>query len=186
LDSDDEWLPGKVELQLAAAWELGSLAVSSNALRVGADGRELGILLDWKRARLRLHDLLAVNRVVCSSSVFHRSLLSKIGGFREEAEFKHLDDYALWLRIAALTDFAYCSEPLVRYCDDPGHSIRNDPNMLSAETQQALVLAATRNWLLAGKLDAAARLRALSQVGLAECRLAILPHARKIKRKLLK
>jgi hypothetical protein len=57
-------------------------------------------------------------RIVCSSCVLHESLIAKTGVFPEELEFKAVEDYVRWLRVAALADFGYCSEALVRYRDD--------------------------------------------------------------------
>jgi len=186
LDSDDEWLPDKLKLQLEAARALGSLAVCSNAIRVDVDRNELGVLLDWDHARLKFGDLLAVNRVVCSSSVFHRSLLSKVGGFREEPEFKHLDDYVFWLRVAALTDFAYCGGALVHYRDDPKHSIRSDQSIPPEEAQRILVFGATRSWLVKSELGATRRLAALASLELGKFRITSLTLARKLKRRLFR
>lgn len=180
LDSDDAWLPGKLEAQLEAARALGTLAVCSNAIRVAADGRESGPLLDWQNPRLRFGDLLAVNRVVCSSCVLHRSLLAKTGGFPEGPEFKAIEDYVLWLRVAALTDFAYCQDALVHYWDDPEGSIRAGQT-IDPETQRALVLAATRSWLRNCELGAARRISALASIGLARTRFAVTALARRLK-----
>jgi glycosyltransferase involved in cell wall biosynthesis len=180
LDSDDAWLPGKLSVQIEAARTLGTLAVCSNATRVATGGRELGSLLDWHRPRLKFGDLLAVNRVVCSSCVVHGSLLTKTGGFPEEPEFKAIEDYVLWLRVAALTDFAFCEDALVHYWDDPEGSIRGGQT-IEPETQRALVFAATTRWLLNGELGAARRASALASVGLARSRLAFADFARHLK-----
>jgi glycosyltransferase involved in cell wall biosynthesis len=180
LDSDDAWLPGKLEAQLDAARGLRTLAVCSNAIRVAADGRESGALLDWSRPRLTFGDLLTANRVVCSSCVLHRSLLAKAGGFPEEPEFKAVEDYVLWLRVAALADLAYCRGALVHYWDDPEGSIRSEQS-IPPETQKTLVLAATRAWLLNGELGAARRMSALARVGLAQIRFAVERLTRRLK-----
>ena len=180
LDSDDAWLPGKLEAQLDAARGLRTLAVCSNAIRVAADGRESGALLDWSRPRLMFSDLLTANRVVCSSCVLHRSLLAKAGGFPEEPEFKAVEDYVLWLRVAALTDFAYCRDALVHYYDDPQASIRSEQS-IPPETQRRLVLAASTAWLLNSELGAPRRISALASVGLAQIRLAVAALARRLR-----
>jgi hypothetical protein len=62
--------------------------------------------------------------VICSSAIFHRALIEKVIGFPEAAELKALEDYALWLRVATCTDFAFVMAPLVIYSDNPEASIR--------------------------------------------------------------
>jgi len=180
LDSDDDWVPGKLETQLEAANRVGARAACSNATRVAVDGHALGALLDWNRPRLTFGDLMAVNRVVCSSCVIHRSLLAKIGGFPEGPEFKAVEDYALWLRVAALTDFAYCRDTLVHYCDDPEASIRSKQS-IAPEKQRRLVLAATGDWLRKSEIDPSHRFAALAILVFTQGRSAAAALARRMR-----
>jgi hypothetical protein len=129
-------------------------------------------LLDWNRPYLTLGDLVVVNRIVCSSCLLHRSLLVKTGGFPEGPEFKAVEDYALWLRVAALTDFAFCTDALVRYRDDPQGSIRASQSILP-EKQKALVLEATSRWIRNSDLGTARSVLALTRLLLAQGRLAV-------------
>lgn len=149
LDSDDAWERNKIEVQLAAAQRVDCLAVCSNALRILPDAREAGPLLGWKKPLLKFSDLLAINLVVCSSSLVHRSVLDRTGGFPAGAEFKAIEDYALWMRVAAITPFAYCSAPLVRYRDDPISSVRAQQH-ISPATQRRLVWQNLAEWLRSG------------------------------------
>ncbi len=126
LDSDDEWLPDKLRKQLALAENLGCRAVCSNAHRVIINKGVTDKFLKWESERLTFHDLLSVNKVICSSTLLHKSLFENIYGFPEEENFKVGEDYALWLRVATLTDFAFVSEPLVIYRDDAANSVRCD------------------------------------------------------------
>ena len=166
LDSDDAWEQDKIAVQLGAAQRLDCLAVCSNALRVFPDGREAGPLLDWNRPLLKFSNLLAVNRVVCSSCVVHRSVLERTGGFPAGTDFKAIEDYALWLRVAAITRFAYCSVPLVRYRDDPESSVRARQD-LSPASQKILVLQNLAVWLRSCPGVLPGRRGALARVGLA-------------------
>jgi hypothetical protein len=111
------------------ATKLGCKAVCSNALRYIPGQDNTGNLLEWNEPRTTLRHLSAVNlsaanRVICSSVLIHRSLVDAIEGFPESSKLKALEDYALWLRVATLTDFAYVTEPLVLYRDDPANSVR--------------------------------------------------------------
>ena len=123
LDSDDEWLPGKLAAQLAALRRSGRLASSTNAWRVVAGARQSIPLLAEPGQLAGFPKLLAGNIVVCSSAVIHRSLVAVVEGFPETA-VKVPEDYGLWLRISTLTEFDYLAEPLVLYRDQPADSIR--------------------------------------------------------------
>jgi len=129
LDNDDQWLPDKLERQLHLADASGCGAVCTNAVRFIPGRGDVGNYL-CGGGRITFPNLLDVNRVICSSAMVHRSLVEKVGAFPEAPELKALEDYALWLRIATLSDFAYLDQPLVRYRDDAGSSIRSSgPNV---------------------------------------------------------
>jgi glycosyltransferase involved in cell wall biosynthesis len=128
LDSDDAWLPDKLTTQLAMLRELDCLASSTNATRLVPGHGLAGTLLTFDQPRLTFALLLRSNLVVCSSAMFHRSLLPFVGGFPEHHSLVAAEDYALWLKVATRTDFAFVSTPQVVYTDDPAASIRGvDP-----------------------------------------------------------
>ena len=124
LDSDDEWLPEKLARQLAALHASGRRASSTNARRLVPGAGPAGTLHDGGDMVLGLAQLLADNRVVCSSAVIHKSLMAETEGFPEAAGLRALEDYALWLRVSCFTEFDYLPEPLVIYRDDPPNSVR--------------------------------------------------------------
>ncbi len=123
LDSDDEWLPKKLQKQIELAYKLGCKAICSNAYRLLPERGIVGTLLTWNKEIIMLDDLLNCNQVICSSVMIHRSLFEKTNGFPEDT--KVIEDYALWLRIAIMSDFAFVNEPLVIYRDDAVNSIRS-------------------------------------------------------------
>lgn len=136
LDSDDTWHVQKLALQLRHASVEGCLAACSDARRVLPDGQTRGVLLGLSASRLSLRLLLRSNYVICSSALVHRSLLKRTGGFPEDAALVAAEDYALWLRVATLTDFALVAAPLVDYRDDPAASIRGrDPEAEQRRTR---------------------------------------------------
>jgi len=147
LDSDDEWLPGKLEAQSIAAERSGCLAVCSNAIRWIPGTGARGPLIDWSRDSLTFEDLVESNRVLCSSAVLHRSLLTRVGGFPEMHRLRSREDYALWLRVSLLTDFAYVPQELVLYRDDPSTSIRGDVGR--SEWLKTLAVVNLLSWCLA-------------------------------------
>jgi glycosyltransferase involved in cell wall biosynthesis len=56
--------------------------------------------------------LLARNTVVCSTVMMRRSLLERVGGFRQES--MPGEDWEMWLRIAAASDVVYLPQLLAR------------------------------------------------------------------------
>ncbi|CAG5007968.1 hypothetical protein DYBT9275_04166 [Dyadobacter sp. CECT 9275] len=140
LDSDDEWLPRKIESQLALISKTKNLAACSNAFRITANNQDFSnsyfdndtvLLLDLKQ-------LLKINKVICSSALFHSSLISKLEGFPENHNLRAIEDYALWLRLACLTPIAYHPAPLLRYYDDPSNSIRKEDSNAGLQKNQVL------------------------------------------------
>jgi len=124
LDSDDSWLPKKLEMQVLALNRSKSLAVCTNAYRdFGQKLQEC--LLSWNTDHLSFNQLLMDNKVVCSSVLIKKSVFQLTGGFPESKLFIAIEDYALWLKVAHLKDFSYLDLPLVIYKDDPVHSVRS-------------------------------------------------------------
>jgi hypothetical protein len=71
-----------------------------------------------------LKDLLSCNWIVTSAALARRSLLLDCGGFPESGALRAVEDYALWLRVADRTRWAFLAEPLLDYRDAPEESIR--------------------------------------------------------------
>lgn len=124
LDDDDEWLPQKLAAQLELTERLNCRASCTSALRTFCSEVPTGYSLGWSGECLTFLDLLQGNRIICSSAMIHRSVLNKVVGFPEAVRFKAIEDYAFWLRVAAITNFAFVNEPLVTYMDSPQTSIR--------------------------------------------------------------
>lgn len=124
LDSDDAWLPEKIGKQIAAVKKPDCKASCTNAYRVLPGKGRVSPYLEIKKDKITFDDLIRTNFVICSSAMIHRSVLEKIKGFPEDENLKAIEDYALWLRVATLTDFAFIAEPVVDYTDDALNSIR--------------------------------------------------------------
>jgi len=125
LDSDDLWLPDKLEKQLRRTNELNCLASSTNAVRFVPGMGEKDTFIYWKKPRIIFDNLLAGNLIISSSALIHRSIFDKAEGFPEEKDLKVGEDYALWLRVLTQTDCAYINERLVIYTDEPKISVRS-------------------------------------------------------------
>lgn len=126
LDSDDEWFPEKLELQLEFAMRLGLKAVVANAMRFEPEKGITGLYLDVGRQLISFEDLLIVNEVITSTALIHRSLFEKIIGFPESADMTVGEDYATWLRVASFDNIGYIQKSLIIYRDDPEHSVRKE------------------------------------------------------------
>jgi len=127
LDSDDIWLPGKLEKQIKFAKESGCAAICTNAVRFIPGYGSKGNLLTHGATlgtRLSFQTLLRNNNVICSSVLIKKDLLCKARGFPENRELIVGEDYSLWLRTSTMTDFAFLNEALLIYNDEPASSIR--------------------------------------------------------------
>ena len=145
LDSDDAWLPDKLEKQLNLAKKLECRAVCSNAHRLVPEKGLQGELLSWKQERITFNDLLDVNLVICSSSLVHSSIFEQALGFPEDPCLTAIEDYSFWLRVVTQTDFAYVKKPLLIYRDAPNNSIRN-PDATTVWKQRKFVLGNFLDW----------------------------------------
>jgi teichuronic acid biosynthesis glycosyltransferase TuaG len=144
LDSDDEWLPSKLERQLAALEKSECLASCTNANRIVV-GQNRGTYHAFEARRITFSGLVAVNNIICSSVLVKKDLLAGGYLFPEGKEYKAIEDYALWLRLSLKTDFDYLSEPLVNYTDDPTSSVR--ANYADVWDIRKVIFGGLRQWI---------------------------------------
>lgn len=125
LDSDDEWVANKLELQLNELLKTKSDGCATNAFRLIPGIGIVGNLIELDKDQITLNELLHFNQVISSSIILKRSLLDIAGRFPEGPQLSVGEDYVLWLKILSLTDnFSYINSPLVIYRDSPSDSIR--------------------------------------------------------------
>lgn len=112
LDDDDLWLPRKLELQVEVLDQEPGVQLTFGL--VERFGAETG---SWPTrpvpARPTLDDLLRDNFIPCSSVVCRRAAFLEAGSFSEE--FRIVQDYELWLRIAWAGPIAAVPAVLCRY-----------------------------------------------------------------------
>lgn len=151
LDDDDAWLHNKLERQMALASETGCRAVCANAWKVQNRKRQDLCFSQLLLGKFNFRQLLQSNIVICSSVIIHRSLLEKIRGFPEAETLLAVEDYALWLRVSVLTDFAYFPEPLLEYTDEPSQSIRKQ--VLTVQEQKRRVFQDFFDWARSAQIS---------------------------------
>lgn len=106
LDADDVWLPDKLEQQVAIMKESScSLVGSASRARLPQDGQARTVTID---------DLLLRNRFVASSVMMKRSCLDAVGVFDEDPGLVAVEDWDLWLRIAACAPVLLMGREVVR------------------------------------------------------------------------
>jgi len=115
LDADDWWLPAKLSKQMALMESRPELLFCSTASGVQTpEGRRL---TDWRcgpKDRSTLECIFAVNAYVAGSGsavLARREAFARAGGFDES--LRSLEDIDMWMRLAALGEFACIDEPLV-------------------------------------------------------------------------
>jgi glycosyltransferase involved in cell wall biosynthesis len=115
LDSDDVWLPDKLQLQVAAHAACDRRRWSYTALaRIDAAGLPMrdGLGSNWTAHDGNIFEpLLSLSATVATPTVMvERQLLREVGGFDEEQPY--FEDYDLWLRLSLQSDVILVNVPL--------------------------------------------------------------------------
>ena len=108
LDADDEWRPEKLARQVAYFAQYPETGLLHTA--ISGDVRPPVILAGRPRARFceLFHSDFFINTLTV---MVPRQVITDVGGFDERREI-HIEDYDLWLRIAARYPIGYIPEPL--------------------------------------------------------------------------
>jgi glycosyltransferase involved in cell wall biosynthesis len=135
LDADDAWEPHKSLKQLAYMREHPDCGlVFCDAYRIDEQGRRVGGVmigdLDLDDGRC-VGRLFQTNFIVVPGTMVRRSVLEAVGGFDES--LPSVEDYDLWLRIAAVSTIGMLPEALARYRVHGGQMSGNRERMLAAE-----------------------------------------------------
>ena len=135
LDSDDTWLPEFLETQVALADAHPEANVFYSNCYFWEDGRRKGQwtdLHDQKNGAILTELIQRQVMIPVLTAVVRRAVLLKVGLF--DASLRQVEDYDLWLRLAASGSHFYASaQPLALYRINPGGLSRN--TLLMAETQ---------------------------------------------------
>jgi hypothetical protein len=116
LDSDDVWLPHKLEIQLGAHELFPQRRWSYSALlRIDAEGEPMqdGLGATWTphQGQIFEHLLTFAAAVATPSVLAERCLIEACGGFDDNQAF--FEDYDLWLRLSQCSEVIVIDEPLV-------------------------------------------------------------------------
>jgi hypothetical protein len=116
LDSDDLWMPMKLERQIAALRAHPERRWSyTGYIRIDAAGEPEACAGYHQRVRHRgaILERLLMNAVDIwtPAVVVERRLLAQVGGFNEQLPV--FEDYDLWLRLAVQSDIDLIDEPLI-------------------------------------------------------------------------
>ncbi len=134
LDSDDEWLPKKLEKQINV--------LENSPPKVGVVYTGYWIIWDNKKflgkiPKMRgyiFEDELLEDHISPTSCILLRKIcIEKVGGFDEELPARQ--DYDLWIRISKFFEFEYIREPLVKIHFHTDHRIssQNSKKQIKAE-----------------------------------------------------
>lgn len=111
LDSDDLWLPGKLEKQLAVLEESGSVLCCTARALMTPEGVDDGRVLPVAQI-ITYRDLLRHNSIACSSVVIRTEAAREFPMSHEDSH----EDYIMWLRVLRkYGDARGINEPLLRY-----------------------------------------------------------------------
>lgn len=127
LDSDDWWLPGKLGQQVEFMRAHPEIGFCSCAARVeDMEGRLLNLweCPQWQGSFVaHLFGSGADVPGSCSAVLARRHLIQDVGAFDET--LRGAEDPDLWIRLAAITDYACLAEPMVVILRRPGSVSRN-------------------------------------------------------------
>lgn len=113
LDSDDEWLPQKLETQLqAAAQQPDTRLVHCDEIWI-RNGRRVNPMNKHRKCGGDIFgQCLNLCAISPSAAVLRRDLFDQLGGF--DPEFPACEDYDLWLRVCARYPVTYVDTPLLK------------------------------------------------------------------------
>jgi hypothetical protein len=129
LDSDDAWLPGKLEAQVAAMRAAGARWCYGRYEVMDADGRPAPRQAGEFRA---LSGPIARDLLLDRADVFvgtllvERTLFEEAGGFSEDPRVRRREDWELHVRLAMRADALALDQPLARVRD---HGARTTAEM---------------------------------------------------------
>lgn len=139
LDADDQWFPRKIERQLACISTPDVALVHSKSPSPRAASH-----LPASHSGNLFMALWQYNFIITSTVLLDREVFLQHGGFDEDRALIGVEDYNLWLRLAAAErKFAFCPEVLLVYAPGPDSLSRQLQRFVRAELAQLEKIATT-------------------------------------------
>lgn len=121
LDSDDQWLPEKLEKQLSVFKQNPFAGVVYTGVNVVKGGEVIETVTPQHKGNL-LKMLLERNCLNTTSSILvKKELLDEVGGF--DGALPSCQDWDLYLRLARISNFDFVKDPLVLFFEHDGERI---------------------------------------------------------------
>jgi len=119
LDSDDEWLPRKLEMQVGILDKKKNIGlVHSNDIRISEDGKILYIdkpKAKYLNGKISKYLLLRKASIKTSTVLLRSTCLKKVGLFDTNLSKIGVEDRDLWIRFTKHFNAYYVDEPLVKF-----------------------------------------------------------------------
>jgi glycosyltransferase involved in cell wall biosynthesis len=121
LDSDDIWLPFKLERQMQAAGRHPKVALFYSLAQKFGGAASGGITMQYhyRPSGRVFYPLLFYNFIPTLTTLVRRNVFAKVGHFDMASDLRGAEDYDLWLRIARKHTVRYVPGVLARYRSHP-------------------------------------------------------------------
>lgn len=143
LDSDDEWLPDKLAVQISEMQKCGAAFSYTSYECIDESGQRLSIQRATRHLRYR--NLLGGSPIGCLTAIYSKRLLGK----RYLPNIKGAEDYALWLSILRAGTLAIPIDKVLARYRIRGGSISRNKRRAAGYTWHVLRHVEQLNWLSA-------------------------------------
>ncbi len=124
LDADDLWHPSKLERQVQWLEAHPTVGLIYNwTTLIDSSGKPTGRVLGSAIEGNVLPEILQRNIIDCPSVLVRRQCFDRVGLF--DCALRSVEDWDMWIRIAAVYPFAVTPEPLVYYRQHPSNMSKN-------------------------------------------------------------
>jgi glycosyltransferase involved in cell wall biosynthesis len=136
LDADDVWLPHHLQTSVAELQRRPDVAlVHADVERIDVNGNSLGRSpRTWDHAGKDAFRILYLRRehVCCSTAVFRREAIDRIGDFDVQFTGLGCEDRDLWLRMTSVAPFVFINDVHTRYRMHGNNMSANFDKMMQA------------------------------------------------------
>ena len=143
LDSDDQWRPEKVAVQVGAFRDDPELLLVATDSCLFPAARLTPTLKLSEIRTVEFRDMLRHNPIANSSVMIRRSVVESVGLLDEAEQLRGLEDYDYWLRIVRTGRSVILPEPLLLYRRHEGNIGVQDIEQID---RQKLIIEAHRSW----------------------------------------